>query len=298
MNRLACQFYSDCEELKISEANEHFGCKNYISDYNSGFSFHSYTKGDKVKISISEENAVFFIKRGQLLINQNISKSVVFVAGQMFLRTKEKENIEITALDDLSIVVMQFNNILSKCEKMSIDKIVTYCPAENIELEALDINESMNLFISSIIHYLSYEAYCQYMHDLKKNEFFFILRAFYEKEKIARFLSPVIHNQNNFISQVLSKYTLDCNVIELADRCSMSPKTLTRKFKEHFNQTPYQWIIQQKNKNILNSLAQSNVNIQYLSDEFGFSSSAHFVSYCKRYLKQTPLTIHKELNKK
>ena len=107
-----------------------------------------------------------------------------------------------------------------------------------------------------------------------------------------------LKNQNNFISLVLNKFSINCNVIELADRCNMSPKTLTRKFKEHFNDTPYQWIIQQKNKNILSRLAQPNVNVQAISEEFGFSSSAHFISYCKRYLKQTPLVIHKEIRKK
>ena len=122
------------------------------------------------------------------------------------------------------------------------------------------------------------------MHNLKESEFFFILRAFYEKEKIACFLSPVIFNQNDFKSMVLTKYTNTCSVEELASKCNMTSKTFTRRFKEQFNTTPYQWLMKQKNKDIKIGLAQGT-SIQKISDDFGFESVARFMNYYKKNIE-------------
>ncbi|OCW95572.1 hypothetical protein A9168_02645 [Macellibacteroides sp. HH-ZS] len=280
------------------EINNDFGCNNYVARSNSTFRSFCFKKGEQIKIELIEENSIFLISEGTLQVEDCNHQSKILHSGQMFLRTKDSGNLEGKATEDLTLTCIQFNNILSTCEKTALDKISIYCPAKVDEFEILEINEAMSLYINGISLLFKSGAFCNFMYELKKRELIFILYTFYDKVNTARFLLPLIENQNNFISLVLNKFTINCNVIELANRCNMSPKTLTRKFKEHFNDTPYQWIIQQKNKNILSRLAQPNVNIQSISEEFGFSSSAHFISYCKRYLKQTPLVIHKEIRNK
>ena len=301
MNELVYRSYKESDNMKIInefEINNDFGCNNYVARSNSIFRSFSYKKGEQVKIELKEENSIFLISEGTLQVEDRNHQSKILHSGQMFLRTKDFGNMEGVATNDLFLICIQFNNILSTCEKTALDKISIYCPAKADEFEILEVNEAMILYINGISLLFKSGAFCNFMYELKKRELIFILYTFYDKVNSARFLLPLIENQNNFISLVLNKFSINCNVIELADRCNMSPKTLTRKFKEHFNDTPYQWIIQQKNKNILSRLAQPNVNIQAISEEFGFSSSAHFISYCKRYLKQTPLVIHKEIRKK
>jgi len=301
MNKLVYRSYKESDILKdLSEfeINNDFGCNNYVARSNSLFRSFSFNKGEQVSIELIEENSIIIITEGTFLASGQNHQSKILNSGQMFLRTKDSGNLEGEATEDLSLICIQFNNIISTCEKTALDKISIYCPAKADEFEILEINEAMKLYINGISLLFKSGAFCNFMYELKKRELIFILYTFYDNVNSARFLLPLIENQNNFISLVLNKFSINCNVIELADRCNMSPKTLTRKFKEHFNDTPYQWIIQQKNKNILSRLAQPNVNIQAISEEFGFSSSAHFISYCKRYLKQTPLVIHKEIRKK
>ncbi len=301
MNKLVYRSYKESDNMKFfneSEINNDFGCNSFVAQSNSIFRSFSYQKGEQVIIDLKEENSIIIITEGTLLAYGCDHQSKILYSGQMFLRTKDSGNLNGEATEDLSLICIQFNNVISTCEKTALDKISIYCPAKADEFEILEINEAMKLYINGISLLFKSGAFCNFMYELKKRELIFVLYTFYDKVNTARFLLPLIENQNNFISLVLNKFTINCNVIELANRCNMSPKTLTRKFKEHFNDTPYQWIIQQKNKNILSRLAHPNVNIQAISEEFGFSSSAHFISYCKRYLKQTPLVIHKEIRKK
>lgn len=296
MNRLVCQFYSDNSELNASSDNVYSGCKNYTSNCNPGFIFTSYAKGAKIDFETSDKNKIFFISSGQLTINITDKDSNIFNAGHLFLRLKGKGGIEGIAVKETSLVTMQFDNLINICEQMSLENITNDIPVEDIEMETLEMNESLNLFILSIINYLNTGVSCKHLYKIKEKEFFLLLHLTYERKKIARFLSPVLNSQNSFITQVLSKFSIDCNVTELAKRCNVSTKTLTRKFKVHFDDTPYQWIIQQKNKFILDKLTQPNVNVKRLSQEIGFATPSHFVNYCKRYLKKTPRSINKELN--
>jgi len=296
MNRLVCQFYSDNSELNASSDNVYSGCKNYTSNCNPGFIFTSYAKGEKIDIETSDKNRIFFIFSGQFTINLNDKDPNIVDAGHLFLRIKEKEGIKGVATKETSLLTMQFDNLINICEQMSLENITNDIPVEDVEMETLEMNESLKLFISSIINDLNTGISCKHLYKIKEKEFFLLLHLTYERKKIAHFLSPVLNSQNSFITQVLSKYTIDCNVTELAYRCNVSTKTLTRKFKVHFNDTPYQWIIQQKNKFILEKLAQPYVNVKNLSQEIGFATSSHFVNYCKRYLKKTPRSINKELN--
>jgi len=298
MNRLVCQFYSDNSELNTFSDNVYSGCKNYTSDCNSGFIFTSYAKGEKIDFETSDKNRIFFISSGQLTINLTDKDPNVFDAGNLFLRIKDKESIDCVATKETSLVTLQFDNLINLCEQMSLESITNDIPVEDIEMETLEMNESINLFILSIINYLNTGVSCKQLYKIKEKEFFLLLHLTYGSKKIARFLSPVLNSQNNFITQVLSNFTIDCNVTELANRCNLSTKTLTRKFKVHFNDTPYQWIIQQKNKFILEKLTQPYVNVKNLSQEIGFATPSHFVNYCKRYLNNTPRSIYKELNKK
>jgi len=82
---------------------------------------------------------------------------------------------------------------------------------------------------------------------------------------------------------VFSRYTKTCNVEQLASMCNMTTKTFTRRFKEQFNTTPYQWLMEQKNRSIKTSLVQG-VPIQEIADEFGFASTTSLISYCKKNL--------------
>lgn len=296
MNRLLCQFYSGNSELNTSYDNGFSGCKNYNSNCNPGFIFTSYAKGEKIVFETSDKNRIFFISSGQLSINLTDKDPNIFDAGHLILRIKDKESIEFVATKETSLVTMQFDNLITICEQMSLENITNDIPVENIEMETLEMNESLNLFILSIINYLNTGVSCKHLYKIKEKEFFLLLHLTYDRKKIARFLSSVLNSQNNFITQVLSNFTIDCNVTELANRCNVSTKTLTRKFKVHFNDTPYQWIIQQKNKFILEKLTQPYVNVKNLSQEIGFATSSHFVNYCKRYLKKTPRSINKELN--
>lgn len=269
------------KSLNTDKNEEH---TNYIFDHSSNFSLHTLNKGETFNIRNKNKNCIVFIISGEIELTRENDPQLIFEKESMFFVSANNFLYSGSALQNAKIILLRIIDILPFYEKLSLNDLEIYCPSEVVELEAIGIEEHLYYFLHGIILYLRNNIQCIHLHNLKKNEFFFIIRTFYEKKIVARFLSPLIQSQNDFRNMVLNRHTPTCSVEELASRCNMSAKTLTRKFKEHFNTTPYQWLMLQKNKLIKIKLAQGE-SVQKIADEFDFPSVGHFVSYCKKYIE-------------
>lgn len=272
------------KDEKLLNYKEHKACHNYVfdNDSNCGFSLHAINKEEK--FVTQNKNCVVFVLCGKVQLDSEDLGTKIFEKDNMFFISANSSLCRGIALENTEFIILIIDYAKSLYDKLLFDNLAIYCPAEIVELEGLRIHKLLRYFLEGVVLYLRNDLYCRHMHNLKESEFFFIIRAFYEKEQVARFLSPLIFSQNNFKSMVLAKYTNTCSVEELASKCNMTSKTLTRRFKEQFDTTPYQWLIQQKHKYIKISLAQG-ASMQKVSDDFGFASVAHFMNYYKKYIE-------------
>ena len=125
-----------------------------------------------------------------------------------------------------------------------------------------------------------------------------MMKTFYSRLEIARFLKPILNQGTDFKAFIIKNYMDAKNVEELAELCNLSVRSLTRKFKIHFNDSPYRWMLKQKSHQIKILLADKKVPLQQIIKEYGFSSPAHFTTYCKKHFGITPSLYRKELTGK
>jgi len=266
-----------------SSLHQNKSCAYNIPNYNNIFSFFTLDNYTDFFIEKEKTNHVLFILNGKVKLSTTNSEDKVLEKETMFLISNIDSVIKGTALERTEIVILNIGNSITFYKDYSSKEIKSYCLENIIEFEPLEIRQPILCFLEGIIIYFKYNVHDKQMYQLKKYEFLYLIQAYYEKKETIRFFSPIINNMGEFKKIVFSRYTKTCNVEQLASMCNMTTKTFTRRFKEQFNTTPYQWLMEQKNRSIKTSLVQG-VPIQEIADEFGFASTTSLISYCKKNL--------------
>lgn len=81
---------------------------------------------------------------------------------------------------------------------------------------------------------------------------------------------------------------LNINVLEIAEYCHTSERTLLRHFKEATGFTPKQYIIQLKVEKAKQSMEQGKISIEEISDDLGYSDTSNFIKVFKKIAGITP----------
>ena len=90
---------------------------------------------------------------------------------------------------------------------------------------------------------------------------------------------PHPSKKNSFQESVVANYPESKNVSELAQKCNYDClKTFTRHFKKHFNQTPYQWMLDRKMEEVQHLVLESDLSISDIAKICGFNNLTHLVN--------------------
>ncbi|VBB43334.1 putative Transcriptional regulator, AraC family [uncultured Paludibacter sp.] len=266
---------------------EHTSCQHYISDFTSGFSLKKYESGKELSISLKKQFLVIFMQIGELEIVSELGEIKKICADEVCLLDYEKE-YSCKVIKNAVFTLLYFEYPKIKCDKYSLLSLAKDKKELEDDIRILPILEPLKIFIENLNLYLKNKLMCRHLHDLKESEWLFIMRGFYTKQESVYFLEPVIDSLNDFVTIVKENY-LQCNsVSELAEKCNMSEKTFTRRFKDYFKDTPKQWMLNEKAKYIKSELENSNLNVKEIANKFGFSSPAHLNNYYKKHFNTTP----------
>lgn len=101
------------------------------------------------------------------------------------------------------------------------------------------------------------------------------------------------HNFKNFVYEY---YKEVCNVQDFAALANMNVRSFQRKFKEEFKVSAHDWLKERRAERILHDLRNTNKSFAEIAEDYGFSASSYFITFCKRYFGQTPkqLRLHSE----
>ena len=109
------------------------------------------------------------------------------------------------------------------------------------------------------------------------------------------FFSPILNKTVNFKDFVIANYQKVKTVEDLSVLFGCSLRSFNRKFKEHFDDSPYNWILKQRAKHIKAQLLTPDIEFSEIIKEFKFSSASHFSTYCKKQFGITPREIRKSV---
>lgn len=105
---------------------------------------------------------------------------------------------------------------ITECDKLSLQKVNVYLKKVKYKFRAVDINEPLNHFLSSLLYYLKNEIHCLHMHRAKTMELFIIFKFFYPAD-LHRITFYNLFNRNmSFMSLVINNRRKAKNVEELA----------------------------------------------------------------------------------
>ncbi len=270
--------------------------KYFVSDFIVKFNVKQERKGRSIQLKDKQLNHLIFLLEGEMNVSCNEFHNHLCSAGEMLFVSHDSMLIT-EAYSDMKYLLLSFNNQVALFDQLGFDELKEFSNERNV-FNKLEIRPALQAVLESILFYQGHKIQYQHLDDAKQKEIFLILKTFYSKQELARFLKPIINQDLDFKAFIIKHYMDAKNVEELARICNLSVRSLTRKFKQHFDESPYKWMLIQKSHHVRALLANKKIPMQQIIKEYGFSSPAHFTTYCKKQFGMTPSGLRKELNMK
>ena len=193
---------------------------------------------------------------------------------------------------------MAFTGAPQLCNLYTIENLVRDTQGASLPAEGhftLPIRPRLREFLDLVRHCLDDGLSCVHYHELKRAEFFLLLRAYYSKEELAGLFRPLLGIDHDFRQQVLDACAKGCcDIAAMAGQLNMSTATFQRKFKQTFHETAGQWLLDRKAERIVRQLKTTSLSFDQICFENGFSSLAYFSNFCKRVFGKTPTQLRNE----
>ena len=269
---------------------KHKDCQVCTETTDKGFKYIETVKGEKHVFDLVNTYTVVFILSGEALISCNECTNVLFQEGQIALWPMNS-SCAWQSLTNTAAIVLFSDNDLAPCDRKALRKHADLWLNTIPEFKGLPIKPRLKEFLYSVKNYLDDGITCPYMHKAKQHELSTILRAYYTPEELMRFFLPAARTTHEFEQFVMDNYLKMKGVKEFVDLSGMNLHTFNRKFKAHFNESPYQWLIKQKSKHIYHDLISTDKNLAEIAKEFHFADASHFNRFCKSLLGASPSQI-------
>ena len=279
---------------------EHLNCYMYDSS-NAIVRYLQKDKGDRFVLK-SENNYLFFLVAGQVKYSYGYQTNMVLKAGNFMLIPRES-NCEIEAEADSQIVLLKMHHRINFCNHFPLEMLYeldkrskgTKKPLQTITLKA---NEIISDWLKIVIKTTSGGLKCSYYQELKQKEILFFLRAYYTKEELIAFFTPILNSDMRFSNFIYENYQTIETIPQLAKLTSYSLSGFKKKFERVFGCPPAVWIKREKAKKIYHDINSTLRSFKDIAYEHRFSSPAHFDRFCKRQFKMSPGALRKSTKEK
>jgi AraC-type DNA-binding domain-containing proteins len=260
-------------------------------DRSLGFKFMEIKKGESLSFLPTQYYYLFFILKGELSVLSDNNE--LNVCTESLFLVPFDSRLELMAVEDVTLVVHTFGNVDLLCEQFELSTLNLTPERMNFKVRALPIASPIQSFLMLLESYMKNKVLGGYLLSLKHKELIILLKTFYTKEECIDLFFPVIKGSTSFVNVVIDSYKHAKTIKELAEFCNLSLPTFNRKFKRNFNKSPYQWILMQKADDVKSLLLDHEVAICDIIEDYGFSSAAHFTTFCKKQIGMTPSEYRK-----
>jgi AraC-like DNA-binding protein len=282
--------------MKTTNLKEQVDKKQLLSDYNIEFHLKQERKGKTIQIKEKHLNHLLFLLEGEINVSYHEFRNHLCKGGEMIFIPQDSVAVA-EAFTEIKYLLLSFNNQIVLHDDMGWNELKEFDNDRDI-FHKLDIRPPLMDVVESVTFYQKNKIVCAHLDEVKEKEIFLMLKVFYSRQEVARFLKPLLKQDMDFKAYVIKHYINAKNVEELAKLCDLTVRSFTRKFKSHFNDSPYRWILRQKANQIKILLADKKIPMQSIIKEYGFSSPAHFTTYCKKQFGATPSVFRNTLNGK
>lgn len=235
---------------------------------------------------------IIFILEGCIEMSFDLYQKQSVGEGKMIFLTPGT-SFKIRALNNMTLFIIRPQNIIRLCDRLSPDELTRFAPRYPATLPLLSIypqiQSYLNLFMDVLKSGLTWNSYM----DLKIQEFFFLVRAYYSREQLAFFFHSILNHNSSFASFVFRNYRNVRTAKEFAELHNSSFSNFERKFKQVFGMPPYQWMKQKRKEWLSNEIYTTNKPFSIIAEEVGFLSLSQMTDYCKKHLGNAPSKLRK-----
>lgn len=269
-------------------AEEHVTCFNYDNGYLPVIEIVAVDK-DREFEYLTHDHKLLFVNKGTLVISSGnrLNEKVSF---DTFTFLPSLSLVKYKALEDSQVVIFRIREHIKLCDRFSLEKlkeeaVVDIKPEGIVFLKA---NSVMKDFLRSLSDRYTDGLRCFYYSNLKVQEVFFILRAYYRKEELACLFSSLLSSDIQFADAIYQNYLKVRTVKDLAESVNYSLSGFEKRFKKTFGVSAGSWMNRKRAMQIYHELNCSSKAFKTISSEYGFSSPSHFNDYCKTQFGDTP----------
>ncbi len=274
-------------------ANEPINCVRNSVEHFISFQYAATTKGKTSIVEGDNCKHILFCRHGQILVKCDEITIIVKAREMAFFPIASNATIEI--LEDSELMLLNYNAPMPFCSTTSKSKMFEQCKDIKFEFKPLHIKDELHYYLVYLKYYLLGGKRCCQMQELKFKELGVILSLYYTQSELANFFYPVVAYMSGVRDRVLENYASVKTVSELASICGYSESRFNEVFVNEFGQSPYQWMMKQKSKVVLERLHKLEVPIKDIVYDLNFSDPSHFTRYCKNQYGLTPSEIRRQI---
>lgn len=280
--------------MEYIRQNKFTDCRNCPNIEKGTFNRMELPKGMIRPKARQTRNAVFFLIRGSVYINSNEHPNLIMKEGQFILQAIGSE-VEGKILEDTECVLYEFDEPISICDER-FKKMEKFEDPPLIQ-PPMEMCRPLKLFIEGLYLYLENDYICGKLATAKRKELAYLLNCYYPIKELSAFYYPIMAYSNTFKYFVKQNYLKAKNVEDLSSMAGYSVTSFRRMFRSTFGEPAYQWILKQKQTDILSDLESSSLSISEICYKFGFESLSHFSHFCKSNFGKSPRACRADLLK-
>lgn len=257
-----------------------------------GFYLCNIKAGKTLVIEQDEANRLLFLKSGSFIIT-SVERADYRVKEAHLLFLSRAHTYTIVAESDCEILVARFVMGSLTAEGETYRTIASEVAKVAYRFTSVPIISLLSDFVNSVIYYLEMGVDVKAMHRSKIEEMFVIFRHFYSREVFLRTFYSMFNNNMSFRTLVINNAPNAKNVEALAKMCGHSLSHFKLLFSQHFDQTPYVWMQQNRAVEISLLLNDTSIPIKSIIKKYGFTSHGHFSLFCRKFLGDTPRSLRR-----
>lgn len=251
-----------------------------ISNPKQRFKLIRLDKGASVSMARMSNCRVVYVQQGDAKIFYMNGNSIR-VESTQFAFLLVRDTITIYAEQPSALMVLDILDMESICDAdyffdqgLKGESVRVFSPGEEVVHLFETVNRYMSLGLCSVE-----------MHRVKEEELLLLLVMFLKNE--AQMIVGLSSGHLSFQAKV-RRCVSDCRTVqELAANMGMERAYFQKVFKRTFGISPYQWMQEQKSKDLLKVLTDSEFPLKHIAVDFGFASISKMNQFVKKYFGMT-----------
>lgn len=261
-----------------AEWQKHIECPHYLKPAERMFAKLSLEASATHEENLLQTSLLIFMLEGQAEIRTRGETAAIGPRQMVYVEPGGRFSIE--ASPACSCILFRFEHF-TYCEQLTFRQLVDDERPAPDQVPVFAVSDLLDGYLRQLSVYMESNLWCMHMQQLKHEECFILLRVCYSREQLQRLFAPMLSEDIQFRLQIMKLSTEVRTASELAERCNVSEQTLLRKIRKLFGCSPYQWLLQRRNENILLDI-RSGKSVKELCYTYKFTAPGNFTNYCKK----------------